>query len=286
MTRKLLAAHALEWNPFSPEIPVEALLVTPALESFGWRVEHLAREGGFALITGEPGTGKSVALRLLSERLSRLRDVKVGVLTRPQSAVPDFYREMGDLFGVVLSPHNRWAGTKLLRERWQAHLESALFRPVLLVDEAQEMPPAVLNELRLLSSTDLDSHLLLTVVLAGDSRLSAKLRREELLPLGSRVRVRLALEPASSEALSAVLRHALQAAGNPRLMTPELAAALGDHAAGNFRVLMTLASELLDVALQEDLAQLDEKLFFRVFDSARPADRVEPAPAATARRRR
>ena len=284
MTSKLLAAHSLKWNPFSPEIPVEAILVTPALESFTWRVEHLAREGGFALVTGEVGTGKSVALRLLVERLSRLRDVKVGVLTRPQSALNDFYRELGDIFAVPLSPHNRWAGTKILRERWQAHVESALFRPVLVIDEAQDMPPACLNELRLLSSTALDSHLVLTVVLAGVARLLEKLRRDDLLPLGSRIRVRLATVSLSSDQLATCLRHALAAAGNPKLMTPELVAALSDHCAGNLRVLMTMAGELLDAALQRDVDQLDEKLYLDVFHAARPVP--QRAAAAADRRRR
>ncbi len=284
MTSKLLAAHSLKWNPFSQEIPVEAILVTPALESFLWRVEHLAREGGFALVSGEVGTGKSVALRLLVDRLSRLRDVKVGVLTRPQSAINDFYREMGEVFAVPLSPHNRWAGTKVLRETWQAHVESALFRPVLVIDEAQDMPPACLNELRLLSSTALDSHLVLTVVLAGDARLLEKLRRDDLLPLGSRIRVRLATESLSSEQLATCLRHALAAAGNPKLMTTELVATLADHCAGNLRVLMTMAGELLDAALQRDVDQLDEKLYLDLFHAERPAPKRVATPAERRRR--
>ena len=284
MTRKLLAAHSLKWNPFTAEIPPEAFLVTPALESFGFRVEQLARDGGFALVTGEPGTGKSVALRLLVERLSRLSDVKVAVLSRPQSAINDFYREMGEVFSVPLSPHNRWAGTKVLRERWQQHLQSSLVRAVLLVDEAQEMPVACLNELRLLSSIELDSKLLLTVVLAGDARLVAKLGRDELLPLGSRIRVRLHLEPSTPEQLIALLRHALQAAGNPRLMTAELVAALAGHSAGNPRVLMTQAAQLLDAALQKDVVQLDEKLFLETLEAARPAP--QRTAAASERRRR
>jgi KaiC/GvpD/RAD55 family RecA-like ATPase len=73
-------------------------------------VEQLVADGGFALITGDPGTGKSVALRLLAERLDRLRDVVVGVVTRPQSGAADFYRELGELFNVKLSPHNRVVG--------------------------------------------------------------------------------------------------------------------------------------------------------------------------------
>jgi type II secretory pathway predicted ATPase ExeA len=68
---------------------------------------------------------------------------------------------------------------------------------VLIADEGQEMQLAVLNELRLLCSARLDSHLLLTVVLAGDQRLIERFRAEELLPLGSRMRVRVALDRSS-----------------------------------------------------------------------------------------
>ena len=64
--KKLLALWGLKWNPFSPELPGEALLVTPKIENFTWRVEQLVQEGGFALITGESGTGKSVALRIVA----------------------------------------------------------------------------------------------------------------------------------------------------------------------------------------------------------------------------
>jgi general secretion pathway protein A len=110
---------------------------------------------------------------------------------------------MGELFGVELRPHNRFAGAKILRQRWQAHIQATLSRPVLVLDEAQEMQTLVLAELRLLASADLDSNILLTVVLAGDGRLAERLRSDEFLPLASRVRV----------------RHALQQAGAPTLMT-------------------------------------------------------------------
>lgn len=279
MTKKLLALYGLKWNPFAAELPPDALITTPKVEAFCWRIEHShVREGGFALITGDPGTGKSVVLRLLAERLGRLRDLTVGALTHPQSRVADFYRELGDLFGVALKPHNRWNGFKTLRERWLAHLESTLLRPVLLIDEAQEMPPVVLSELRLLASAHFDSRSLLSVVLAGDGRLAELLRREELLPLGSRIRTRLSLEYASREELRACVQHRLDAAGNATLMTAELMTTLCEHALGNYRVLTTMAAELLAVAAQRELAQLDEKLYLEVFAAPRPA-----APAKSRR---
>jgi type II secretory pathway predicted ATPase ExeA len=283
--KKLLAQHGLKWNPFSLQLPLEALQRTPAIDSFCRRVEHLAREGGFALLSGEPGLGKSSAMRLLAAHLGSVRELRVGELTRPQSHMADFYRELGELFEVRLTPHNRWTGTKLLRERWLAHIGSVLYRPVLLIDEAQEMHPAVLNELRLISSVELDSRVLLTVVLAGDGRLASKLRHQDLLPLGSRIRFRLHLEALSATALAGSLRQALESAGNARLMTQELIATLAEHAAGDYRTLMNLGADLLAAAAERDLAQLDEKLFFETYSLPQTATVPREAAAADRSRR-
>lgn len=273
MTNKLLALYGLKWNPFLPDLPVEALWRSSPIEHFCWRMETQAREGGFALITGDPGTGKSVALRLLAHHLSTLPDVQLGVLTRPQSALGDFYRELGSLFGIALVPHNRWAGFAALRQKWLTHVEATTFRPVLLIDEAQEIAPAVLSELRILTSSEFDSRSILTVVLCGDGRLTQQFRREEFLPIASRIRLRLTLDYLPPQELLEWLRHSLSQAGNPHLMTPELQTTLTEHAAGNLRVLTTMANELLATAAKRELKQLDEKLYL---DTYAPAPRSKP----------
>jgi type II secretory pathway predicted ATPase ExeA len=279
MNHKLLALYGLKFNPFSPELPTKAIFVPPKVENFCWRIEHAqVREGGFAMIHGDPGTGKSVVLRLLAQRLSNVPDITVGAINHPQSNLADFYRELGDIFGVGLRPSNRWAGFKALRERWLSHLESSRIRAVLLIDEAQEMTPQALSELRLLSSARFDSQPLLCIVLAGDARLIEKLRHDDLVPLGSRIRTRLTTEFASRQELLSCLEHLLADAGNASLMTPQLRHTLCDHAAGNYRILTTMAAELLAVGAQRELPQLDEKLYLDVFaqpDSA-PKRRVAP----------
>ena len=119
--------------------------------------------------TAEPGTGKRVATRLLAHRFERTEGLRVAVLTHPCSKLGSFYREMGDLFSSELMSSNRWGGLRGLRERWLAHLDDTRMRPLLLVDEAQELPDAVLAEDRLLAATDFDSRGILNVVFAGDS---------------------------------------------------------------------------------------------------------------------
>jgi type II secretory pathway predicted ATPase ExeA len=278
MSLRHLSLYGLKYNPFLPSVPVEALSVTPPAESFIRRVELGIADGGFAMVTGDPGHGKSVVLRLLEERLRALPNVVVGTIEHPQSRTSDFYRELGDLFGVPLAIHNRWAGFKALRSRWGDHIASTLNRPVLLMDEAQEALTPALSELRILASKDFDARQLLTVVLVGDTRLPERLRTTELLPLGSRIRRRLVLEYASRDELLACLDHRLAAAGNSSLMTDELKSTLADHAAGNYRVLMNLAEELLNVAADRDLPRLDEKLFLDVFGQT-------PKPKSSTRKR-
>jgi len=262
---KLSALYGLKFNPFLADIPIDAIYVSSVVESFVSRCENHITEGSFALLTGAPGLGKSVALRLLMSRLSRQRDIMVRTITYPQCRIGDFYRELGDAFSVPLSWSNRWGSFKSAREKWQEHLETTNTRPVLIVDEAQEMLPAVLRELRLLSSKEFDSRSLLFVVLAGDLRLVDNLRHPDLLPLESRLRTRVRLESDTVVELTACLRHVLDRAGNAQLLTNGALSALVEHAAGNPRTMMMLGNDLLHAATQRELRQIDEKLFFEVF---------------------
>lgn len=276
--RKLSALYGLKWNPFLEDVPVEALCKTPRIEHFAWRVEDLVMHGGFALVTGDVGAGKSSALRLLSARLAPLREVIVGEVTRPQSRVTDFYREIGDLFGLAVSTSNRWGAYKTVRAKWQEHIHQTLFRPVLLVDEAQEMSPLLLAELRLLGSTKLDTCTIVTVVLCGDRRLEEKLRTPDLLPINSRIRTRLVLEAESPDVLGTMLRHILTTAGNVSLMTDELQRTVCEHAAGNRRVLMNLCNELLVLAVAKNAKRIDEGLYLEMTNAEHRPSRSKAAP--------
>lgn len=269
--KHLLALYGLKWNPFLSDIPAEVIWNPPQLGTFAFRLENLVMEGGFAMISGEPGLGKSKILHLMAQKLTKLQDVVVGVMERPQSTINDFYREMSTLFGVNLSPANRYGGFKALRERWHNHIRSTLFRPVLLIDEAQEMAPSVLNEIRLLSSTNFDSKSILTTVFCGDDRLPERFRTAPLASLGTRIRLRLPLEPLHRDHLLEYMRYALEQAGGKHLMTESLMEVLAEHCYGNLRMLNQMAADLLAVAAEKQMPRIDEGLYLETFSRQIPA---------------
>lgn len=261
----LRALYGLKYNPFLPSLPAEALFALPGVDPFAQRVQNMAAHGGFALITGEPGHGKSKTLQLIAHRLDQVPDLTVRVVERPQSTLGDFYRELGELFDAPLSPANRYGGFKALRTRWKTHCQSTLLRPVLLIDEAQLAPTPCLTELRLLQSDHFDSQSLLFTILCGDGQLPERFRGADLLPLGSRIGPRLLLTPQPPELLQEYLNFALEQAGCPQLMTTELIRILAAHAANNMRVLNNMASELLSAAADRNLPRIDETLFLELF---------------------
>jgi len=144
------------------------------------------------------GQGKSKNLQWIAQSLRLLPDPVVGVMDRPQSKPADFYRELGELFGVGLTPLNRYDGFKALQTKCKNHCLSTLGRLVLLINEAQEVSSSCLTELRLLQSATFDSESILYTILCGGECLPERFRTPELLPLGSRIRVRLQLAPANS----------------------------------------------------------------------------------------
>lgn len=229
---RLPIAYGLKYNPFVPALPVEALWPLPGAEVLARRLESLVSRGGFALITGDPGYGKSKTSQWFAARLGQLPDITVGGMERPQSRIADFYRELGDLFGVQLNPANRYGGFKALRACWRAHCEATLLRPLLLIDEAQEVSSECLTELRLLQSASFDSQSLFFTVLCGDARFPHRFRTPELLPLGSRIRARLELSALSPQDLASYLDFVLQKAGAPQVIAPELVHTLATHAHG------------------------------------------------------
>ena len=139
MTKKLLALYGLKWNSIRARCAgrgVARVVRRIRRRSFCWRAEQLVGEGGFALVTGAPGTGKSVTLRILAERLGAAPDDQrsSGILTEAASRPSGLLSMRWATCSASNSvPPTAGAGAQEVVarfNRWQTHIDAALSRPV------------------------------------------------------------------------------------------------------------------------------------------------------------
>lgn len=264
--KDLLTFYGLKWNPFSCNIPLEGLSINKKIEFFCWQVENLIMDGGYGVLTGHAGTGKSTTLRFLADKLENIKDVNIGIISRPQSSIPDFYRELSDIYNLSFKNNNRWYSYQNLRKKWMSCLSNGQLRPVLIIDEAQEVSIDVLNEIRLMSSIHLDSKTVLAVIFSGDMRLLDKLQHPQLLSLNSRIRVKQIQETISVNELELMLIECLRKAGNTNIFSKELIKILAGQANGNCRSLMIMAESLLQMGVSQEIIELTQQHYFELFD--------------------
>ena len=167
--------------------------------------------GGFVLLTGEVGTGKTTVSRCLLQQLPA--DTEIAYILNPSLTERDLLAAICDEFQL---PYGEEASLKQLFDLIRDHLLANLAagkRSVVLVDEAQHLLPGVLEQLRLLTNLETDEKKLLQVVLIGQPELQQMLRQPLLRQLAQRITARYHLLPLSRQDVDAYVRFRLQVAG-------------------------------------------------------------------------
>jgi type II secretory pathway predicted ATPase ExeA len=262
-----LPTFGLRTNPFFGELSAKDIYVTDKMEIFCQKAGSVVTNGGFAVLTGDPGMGKSCLTRRFSSNLAEVPELMVRALSLPKCSNRDFYRQMTKSFAVPMATTNRYSNFSSLREKWQSHVRGNNLRPILIIDEAQELSGDILLELRLLGSTEYDSKCILGVFLAGDRRLQERLQQAELSPIASRVRATMNLDSQSVVDMGKILDNSLDKAGNIDLFSPGLKKLVVDSAAGNPRTMMTIGNDLLMNACAQGASKIDEDMFYEIFAS-------------------
>ncbi len=165
---------------------------------------------GFTLLTGEVGTGKTTLLHALLAQLDR--DTLSAFIFNPRLQPLDFFRMMFDEFGIEEECHSKadylLALNHFLIERLEQDLST-----LLIVDEAQNLSPEMLEEVRLLSNLETPTSKLIQIMLVGQPELWEMLSRPELRQLRQRIVLRHRLRPFTEQETHDYVEERLRLAG-------------------------------------------------------------------------
>jgi general secretion pathway protein A len=208
---------------------------------------YALREGsGFVAIMGEVGTGKTTLVRaLLNENRE---NIAVAYIFNPVLSSIELLQTINAEFGIAARSTSKKELTDALNAFLIAQKTSG-GRAVIIVDEAQNLDPAVLEQLRLLSNLETETAKLLQIVLLGQPELSNLLDRPELRQLSQRVALRWQLDPLGRNETRKYLEHRIRVAGGgAALLQPAAIVAIYEHTGGIPRLINVLAHRALLVA--------------------------------------
>jgi general secretion pathway protein A len=185
----------------------------------------IRRREGFVVITGDIGTGKTTLCRAILEQTDR--KTFTALVLNPFLAENDLLRSILQEFGIVSRDEikrGRLAGVtkqELIEtlNDFLLSLQSLGARALLIIDEAQNLPLQVLEQIRILSNLETEKEKLLQIVLVGQPNLKEVLRRPELRQLDQRVSIRYDLTPLTADETSAYVQHRLSVAGGGAVVT-------------------------------------------------------------------
>lgn len=217
----------------------------------------LGETGGFVLLTGEVGTGKTTVCRCLLAQLPE--HTRTAFILNPSLDEQELLATICDELGVSYDAERATRKTLFdgIRDQLLAHHQAGE-NTVLIIDEAQHLQPSVLEQLRLLTNLETDKSKLLKVILIGQPELQTLLRQQQLRQLAQRITARYHLQPLSQDEVAQYVQHRLRIAGCQRpLFAPRALKRLHQLSGGIPRLINLLCDRALLAAYGQGQWQVD-----------------------------
>ncbi len=245
--------------PFTREIPIRECWTSPVFEQPLSDLSRTVQQRMSAAVIAPSGTGKTVLLRALCRKLPearyRCQYVKVTSLSKR-----DLCREIATV--LSLEPAGTYpALVRRIQETFHDQATEQGLRPLLLLDEAGDMRPEVLAILRILTNFDMDSRLVLSVVLAGNHQLQRLLERPDLEPVRRRLAHVASLRLLSRAETRDYMQYRIHVVGGKELPFDDQAAeAIYEITCGNLRAINYLTRKALQKAAERNVSTIDTAL--------------------------
>lgn len=243
-------------TPFTKDISPSQLFNHNQHEEAIARLTYCAKERSIAVLTGEVGSGKSVALRCLSASLDESRNTTVYFFGL--AGLRGFYSELVVRLGGTprfLKAHLIAQAQELIAQETQGRKKNL----TVIIDEAHLLEPHVLDEIRLLTNSEMDSSSAFSLILSGQPMLGKKLNLTSLLALSQRVALRCQLKGLNLEESAGYIRHHLSIAGrSDALFSDDAIALIHSSSAGIPRRINNIAAQSLVAGFLDKKGIIDE----------------------------
>ncbi|KKM12412.1 ATPase AAA [Clostridiales bacterium PH28_bin88] len=261
------AFYGMTFNPFDKSIQVEHIYESGDYKQFSSRMEYFKTAKGFALLYGEPGSGKTTSIRAFTAKLNP-QLFKVVYLPLSSVTVMDFYRHLA--VGLGLEPRFRKVDMFHQVQEYiaNAHHQKNMTTFV-IIDEAQFIQHAILNDLRLVFNFQMDSKNYAMVLLAGQSAFLHQLSLQINEPLRQRITINYGFKGLAKDEIGSYLTSLLKVAGVAEpLFTPDAVEAIAAFSNGLPRKVNNLAEKSLLVGYQRKVRAIDADIIQTVQEDA------------------
>lgn len=261
--KDIMAWYGLKREPFHKEIKTSELVDTEALRECLARLDFMKQNGGIMLLTGDPGVGKTVALRRFVDNLN-------GNIFRP------LYTPLSTLSRIDVLRHinhklglgPRFAKSQLYTQIQQEILESKEQHGrtiVLIIDEAHMLHVDTLQELRLLTNFKMDSHDPFILIMAGQTDLKRIMEYAIMEPFAQRLRMRYHMPPFDQKQTSAYLEQQLKYAGSKEpIFDNNAISTIHELSFGIPRRIGTMALQVMLYAMFDDKRTVNADMVLKV----------------------
>lgn len=262
----------LKDNPFKLTFDVNSLFLGKHHEEALAHLRYAVAEGeGFTVITGAKGVGKSTVCRAFIEPLRG--QAAVAFLSSPITGPKELLQRLNRSFGIPASAQTLPELTDALNGfLMQARLDGR--KAVLLIDDAQVLEPAVLEQIRLISNLETTREKLIQIVLIGEPVLAQLLNSHQLRQMGQRVSVLYEIGGLTAEETAAYIQHRLSvaSAGPPTRFSREAIREVCRHARGNPRRINIACGAILSAAFKARQKEITGELARAVVEELRHLD--------------
>ena len=251
----------MKFNPFVKDLDIKHSFKTNDFKQTHNRLEYLKQIKGIALITGEPGSGKSFALRSFVSNLNKnlYRNVYIPISTL---TVKDFYRALASGLGQI-PKHRKIDLFAQLQESIISYSEKNI-TPLIIIDEAQFLSNSIFNDLRIIFNFKMDSENPAILILSGQPPLVTQLNRQPHEALRQRIVMNYSFKGMAKDETKEYIYDRFRLAGlTDPLFTEDAIELIHSSSNGLIRKINSLINMTLLSAAKEKLKTIDSDFIFK-----------------------